>query len=176
MILKTATDCSRAILRANSRLPRASRAQTSTSGRAARIRSIASDAEPAIETVAPAISSSLVTNSRAIDLVVHYEYVNLVEGHAWQRLVLPRRSPEMATFLVRLRREGDEREMDSKACPVPNPIAFNANVAAMQLDKLLDDSQPEPSPPCRRVVDASPVENGRRHKAETRARCLHPYP
>ena len=69
----------------------------------------------------------------------------------------------MATFLVRLRREGDEREMDSKACPFPNPTAFNADVAAMLLVKLLDDCQSEPQSAmptsCRRVPLLKTVED-----------------
>src|SRR5438132_4346297 len=73
------------------------------------------------------------------------------------------RSPGMAAFLVRLKRDSDEREMDSKGCPLPDPAAFGADVAAMQLDQLLDNSQSEPqsamSTSCRCIPLLKPVEN-----------------
>ena len=69
----------------------------------------------------------------------------------------------MATFLVRLRIDGDQREMDSKDRPLSDSAAFDADVAAMQFDQLLDDSQPEPesamSTSCRRIPLLKPVEN-----------------
>ena len=43
-------------------------------------------------------------------------------------------------FLLRLSIDGEEREIDSKGCPFPGPAAFDADVAAMQFGKLLDDS------------------------------------
>jgi hypothetical protein len=46
----------------------------------------------------------------------------------------------MATFRVRFRIDGEEREIEGKGCPVADPVAFDADAATMQFDKLFDDS------------------------------------
>src|SRR5271170_337860 len=53
--------------------------------------------------------------------------------------------------------------MDSKDRAVANSIAFDADVAAMQFDQLLDNGQPQPKSPMstrgRRISLLKPVEN-----------------
>ena len=53
--------------------------------------------------------------------------------------------------------------MDSKGRPFPDPVALDANVAAMQFDKLLDDSHSQPqsamATSCRRVPLLKTVED-----------------
>ena len=59
--------------------------------------------------------------------------------------------------------DGAEREMDSKGCSFVDSVASDVDRTAMQLDKLLDDSesQPQPAVPasCRGVTLLNTVEN-----------------
>jgi hypothetical protein len=100
--------------------------------------------------------------SARVEFIVNHQHVNIGEGYFWQRLVLAESNPGMA-FLVRTRKDGDEREADSKGAPLPDPAAFDADVAAMQLDQLLDNSQsksqPTMSTSCRRISLLKPFEN-----------------
>jgi len=59
-----------------------------------------------------------------IDLIVHYEHVNIGQGYFLRRrLVLVERRLRMATFLLRLRRDCDDGQLNSKDRPFADPVA-----------------------------------------------------
>src|SRR6478609_3713899 len=69
----------------------------------------------------------------------------------------------MATFSVRFRIDGEEREMDEEGCSFADSVGFDADAATMKFDKLFDDSESQPQPAmassCRRVALLKTVED-----------------
>src|SRR5262245_59000625 len=80
----------------------------------------------------------------SITLVVHHENANAIELGK-ERLGLWRRGMRrMRALRLALRRGDDEREIDGERGPASFAGALGAQTAAVKLDELLRDREPEP--------------------------------
>src|SRR5262245_1997295 len=83
----------------------------------------------------------------SIALVVHHEDADAIELGKGRLGLRSRGMRRMKTIRFALWRGDDEGEIDDERGPAPFAGALGAQNAAVELDELLRDREPEPEPP-----------------------------